>query len=60
MHLLYGDREFLIDLMPIQRTLMNVYKVPYELVINGHEVIIKTPLTRDAVIRPINTLTKNK
>ncbi|MGC9179238.1 MAG: hypothetical protein ACP5GZ_03395 [Vulcanisaeta sp.] len=56
MHLLYGDREFLIDLMLIQHMLMNVYGVPYELVIDGREVTIKAPLSRDAGIRLMNYL----
>ena len=55
-HLLYGDREFLIDLMLIQHILMTVYEIPYELVINGREVIIKSPLSRDAGIRLMNYL----
>ncbi|WP_460173721.1 hypothetical protein [Vulcanisaeta sp. JCM 14467] len=55
-HLLYGDREFLIDLMLIQHVLMTVYKIPYELVINGKEVIIRAPLGRDAGIRLMNYL----
>ncbi|WP_054857760.1 hypothetical protein [Vulcanisaeta sp. JCM 16159] len=56
MHLLYGDKEFLIDLMLIQYVLMNIYEIPYELSINGHEVIIKAPLSRDASIRLMNYL----
>ncbi|WP_054853078.1 hypothetical protein [Vulcanisaeta distributa] len=56
MHLLYGDREFLIDLMLIQHVLMKIYEIPYELSINGREVIIKAPLSRDAGIRLMNYL----
>ncbi len=56
MHLLYGDREFLIDLMLIQHMLMNVYRVPHELAINGREVTIKAPLSKDAGIRLMNYL----
>ncbi|ADY01396.1 hypothetical protein VMUT_1191 [Vulcanisaeta moutnovskia 768-28] len=56
MHLLYGDREFLIDLLLIQYMLMNVYRVPHELAINGREVTIKAPLSKDAGIRLMNYL----
>ncbi|WP_188603088.1 hypothetical protein [Vulcanisaeta souniana] len=55
-HLLYGDKEFLIDLMFIQHVLMTVYGIPYELVINDNKVIIKVPLSRDAGIRLMNYL----
>ena len=43
-YLLY-DKEFLIDLILTQHMLMAVYRIPYELVINGREVIIKAPFS---------------
>ena len=42
--------------MLIQHVITTVYKIPYELVINGKEVINRAPLSRDAGIRLMNYL----
>ncbi|BDR91422.1 hypothetical protein [Vulcanisaeta souniana] len=58
MHLLYNNKESLIYLVLIQYVfvLMHVYKISHELIINGREAIIKTPLSRYMGIRLMNDL----
>jgi hypothetical protein len=59
--LLYGDREFLMDLVFIEYVLGEVYRLPHELLINGNEVTIRinAPINKDLAIRLMNQINTN-
>ena len=59
--LLYGDREFLMDLVFIEYVLGEVYRLPHELLINGNEVTIRinAPISEDLAIRLMNQINTN-
>jgi len=59
--LLYGDREFLMDLVFIEYVLGEVYRLSHELLINGNEVTIRinAPINKDLAIRLMNQINTN-
>jgi hypothetical protein len=59
--LLYGDREFLMDLVFIEYVLGEVYRLSHELLINGNEVTIRinAPISEDLAIRLMNQINTN-